>query len=310
MRIFSTIIFEHVRRSIYQMFLELKENIPHGTKEYPYDQYNIHNIRHPFQFPVHWHEELEIIYIREGKLHVCIEGEDYWGNAGSIFLVNPKELHLMDSDDFSVAYYTLLFPVEFISFQTTDDLENHLLQPLRSGQLQISHEISDPMLSEKLYRILEEITLLNQNHNSIQCQIQTRILLLQFLCLLVEHDCLHTPAIPVKQANIQRDLLTYIREHYTEKISLRDLSEQFHLSEKYISRYFKEHFQITFSSYTNHLRLTYALRLLETTELPITEVALRSGFPNVSYFIRVFKNRYGVSPHKYQNHRLKHQRPG
>ncbi len=105
------------------MMIELKENIPHGTKEYPYDQYFIHNVRHPFQFPVHWHDELEIIYIRQGTLHVSIEGQDYLGHSGSIFMVNPRELHFMGSDDLSAAYYTLLFPLEFISFQTMDGLE-------------------------------------------------------------------------------------------------------------------------------------------------------------------------------------------
>ena len=137
------------------MFLELRENTPHGTKEYPYSQYYIVNVRHPFQFPVHWHDELEIIYIRKGTLRVWIDGCDYTGHAGSIFLVNPRELHLMGSDDPSAAYFTLLFPLEFISFQTMDGLDSTLLMPLRTGHLQLTHEIRSAPLSEheQLFRL-------------------------------------------------------------------------------------------------------------------------------------------------------------
>ena len=117
---------------------------------------------------------------------------------------------------------------------------------------------------------------------------------------MLEHNLLLTPSISDNQINLQREMLAYIQEHFTEKISLKDLSNQFHLSEKYLSRYFREHFHLTFSDYTNHLRLTCAKQLLENTKLPVTEVALCSGFPNVSYFIRMFKRQHGVSPLKYR----------
>lgn len=281
------------------MILELKENVPHGTKEYPYDQYFIHNVRHTFQIPVHWHDEFEMIYIRQGRLSVRIGEQDYLGHAGSIFLVNPKELHFMGSDDLSVAYYTLLFPLELISFQTMDDLEASLFLPLRSGQLLLSHEITDDSLLKDLYPLLDRMILLGHEHTPLY-QLEIRILLLSFLSRLVAQGSLLLPASASSQTNMQKELLAYIKEHYTEKLSLHDLSEQFHLSEKYISRYFKEHFQLPFSTYVNHLRLTCAKRLLEVTDLPVTEIALRSGFPNVSYFIRTFKGSYGISPLKYR----------
>lgn len=280
------------------MILELKENKPHGTKEYPYGQYFIQHMKQTFQFPVHWHDELEIIYIKQGALQITINGQDYQGTAGSIFLVNPRELHLMGSSDLSVAYYTLLFPLEFISFQSRDELETTLLQPLRSGQLIFEHEISDTTLKNKLCSILDEITAINLETSSMK-QLKTRILLLQFLQKIVEYPSLIVPASGSK-TDMQKELLVYIQQHYTDKITLQDLAEQFHLSEKYISRYFKEHFYLTFSDYVNHLRLTHAKKLLETTELSVTEIALCSGFPNVSYFIRTFKTCYEKPPLKYR----------
>ena len=45
------------------MYRELKENKPHGTKEYSYTQYFMHDPKGAFHIPVHWHDEVEIIYI-------------------------------------------------------------------------------------------------------------------------------------------------------------------------------------------------------------------------------------------------------
>lgn len=285
------------------MILELKENTPHGTKDYPYDQYFIHRPPHAFQFPVHWHEEFEIIYIKQGTLQITIDNKNYTGQAGSIFLVNPRELHFMGSSDMSVAYFTLLFPLEFISFQSMDHLETTLFQPLRSGQLLFSHTIPNGTLTHALTCILDEITLINRKNHRTESpnrQLETRILLLQFFLQIIEHGSLIAPSVPGKQSDMQRELLAYIEDHYTEKITLQDLAARFHLSEKYVSRYFKEHFHLTFSDYVNHLRLSHAKKLLETTELSVTQVALDSGYPNVSYFIRTFKESYEYSPLKYR----------
>ena len=77
------------------MIRELKENVVHGTKEYPYEQYNIRDRNRPFQVPVHWHDEMEIIAIERGQLEIKIGEDNFIGRAGDFFFVNPRELHLM-----------------------------------------------------------------------------------------------------------------------------------------------------------------------------------------------------------------------
>lgn len=281
------------------MYLELKENIPHGTKECPYDQYYIHNKSHAFQIPVHWHNEVEIIYVKHGNLEISIDEQSYHATPGSVYFVSPKELHLMGTTELNVAYYTLLFPLEFISFQSDDLLETTLLRPLRNGTLQFSHEVCDYAANKQITAILDQIIVLHPC-NDIPSQFRVRCLLLELLLTLFQcqgffHNDTHgTPT------TFQREILYYIHEHYTEPLSLSVLSEHFHLSEKYISRYFIEHFHLSFVKYLNHQRLILSKKLLETTELPITEVALRSGFNNVSYFIRTFKKFYGLSPLRYR----------
>ena len=288
------------------MIRELKENVVHGTKEYPYEQYNIRNRNRTFQVPVHWHDEMEIIAIERGQLEIKIGEDNFMGRAGDIFFVNPRELHLMGPSEIDGLYYTLLFPIEFISFQTQDALETELLSPIRSNKLLFPHQLQGG-IKEMVYPFLQEIISSNMQKHDIGAKeislsrhhLRTRILLLEMLECLYENGAL-LKSETNGDTNMQKEMLAYIDAHCMEKITLSMLAEEFHLSEKYVSRYFVEHFKISFSNYVIHHRLTYARALLETTDEQVTEIAMQSGFSNVSYFIRAFKKMYGISPLKYR----------
>ena len=281
------------------MYFELKENKPHGTKDDPFSTYHIENAGRSFQIPVHWHDEFEIIYVRSGFLAVSISGESYIGKTGDAFVVSPGNLHLMGSQTGTVDYYTFLFPLKYISFRTDDMLDEKLLEPLNSGHLMICPRVKDTAkeLCEQLIEIYEAKK--DESESKITTQVRTKIILLQFILemwergFVIEND-------KSGRNTVEKEIISYVQQNFKEKISLKEFGEQFHLSEKYISRYFKEHFHITLSQYITHLRLEYAKQLLQDTDTPVTEIAMQSGYQNVSYFIRSFKKTYGVSPLKYR----------
>ena len=281
------------------MYFELKENKPHGTKDDPFSTYHIKNGGRSFQIPVHWHDELEIIYVKSGFLTVSISGENYIGTPGDAFVVSPGNLHLMGSQTGTVDYYTFLFPLKYISFRTDDMLDEKLLEPLNSGHLMICPRVKDTAkeLCEQLIEIYEAKN--DESVSKITTQVRTKIILLQFILemwkkgFVIENDT-------SGRNTIEKEMVSYIQQNFTGKISLREFGEQFHLSEKYISRYFKEHFHITLSQYVTYLRLEHAKQLLQDTDIPVTDVAMQSGYQNVSYFIRSFQKAYAVSPLKYR----------
>ena len=281
------------------MYFELKENKPHGTKDDPFSTYHIENAGRSFQIPVHWHDEFEIIYVRSGFLTVSISGESYIGKTGEAFVVSPGNLHLMGSQSGTVDYYTFLFPLKYISFRTDDMLDEKLLEPLNSGHLMICPRVKDT--AKELCEQLIEIYMAkkDESESKIATQVRTKIILLQFILemwkkgFVIENDT-------SGRNTVEKEMVSYIQQNFTGKISLREFGEQFHLSEKYISRYFKEHFHITLSQYVTYLRLEHAKQLLQDTDIPVTDVAMQSGYQNVSYFIRSFQKAYAVSPMKYR----------
>ena len=281
------------------MYFELKENKPHGTKDDPFSTYHIENGGQSFQIPVHWHDELEIIYVKSGFLTVNISGENYIGKPGDAFVVSPGNLHFMGSQTGTVDYFTFLFPLKYIAFRSDDMLDDKLIEPLNSGHLMISPEIKDTVKEqcEQLARVY--VAEIDKSESKITSQIRKKIILLQFIHelwkkgFIVENDT-------TGRNTVEKEMVSYIQQNYTGKILLREFGEQFHLSEKYISRYFKEHFHITLSQYVTYLRLEHAKQMLQETDIPVTEVAMQSGYQNISYFIRSFKKTYGVSPLKYR----------
>lgn len=281
------------------MYFELKENKPHGTKDDPFSTYHIKNEGRSFQIPVHWHDELEIIYVKSGFLTVSISGENYIGTPGDAFVVSPGNLHFMGSQAGEVDYFTFLFPLEYISFCTDDMLDDKLLTPLKNGHLMIRPRIKDA--AKELCEQLAEIYMAKNDEKKLEIavQIKTKIILLQFILemwkkgFVIENDT-------SGRNTVEKEMVSYIQQNFTGKISLREFGEQFHLSEKYISRYFKEHFHITLSQYVTYLRLEHAKQLLQDTDIPVTDVAMQSGYQNVSYFIRSFQKAYAVSPLKYR----------
>lgn len=288
------------------MISDLKEAIQHGTREYPYEQYNVRNRRGVFIIPAHWHDEMEIIAIERGRLELKINSEEYTGLPGDLFFANPREIHLMSPVEIDSLYHTLLFPLEFISFQTVDSLESELLAPIRSGKLLFPNRIEDSELRDRLnpfiYKIIDANLKNEQDKDRISLtrhHLNTRIQLLHILECMYDANAFVSVA-NTAASNLQREMLAYIQDHYQESLTLSSLAAQFHLTEKYISRFFSQNFNLPFSSYIIHLRLSNARHLLETSDDSITDIALQSGFPNVSYFIRSFKKLYGTSPLQYR----------
>ena len=281
-----------------KVYRELKENRPHGTKEYPYTQYFIHKPKRAFHIPVHWHDEVEIIYIKKGCITVYIGNETFAAKGGDLFIVNTGELHFMSSDDLGVEYYTLLFPLTFLSFQMEDALEQKVFLPLRQKNLLFPMRVTGMIAEMKMVNLIREVIKVNEEKESAY-QLRTRILLLKFIEGFLKEEGFCKADI-VGATGMQREVLNYIQEHYTEKITLAMLAGKFHLSEKYISWYFKEHFYISFTEYVSHLRMLRAKELLITTEQSVTEIAFSCGYPSVNYFIRSFKKEHGVTPLQYR----------
>jgi YesN/AraC family two-component response regulator len=92
----------------------------------------------------------------------------------------------------------------------------------------------------------------------------------------------------------------YIENNYQNDITSLDMANLIHLSYSYFSRLFKKIMKRSFSDYLNYVRILKAEKLLTTSDLNITEIAMAVGFTTSSYFIQQFKQYKEISPKQFQ----------
>ncbi len=100
--------------------------------------------------------------------------------------------------------------------------------------------------------------------------------------------------------NAVSSLLQYVDAHFREEISRSDLSEMFFFDPDYITRIFKRERGMSYKNYIIEKRLTLAKKLLKETDSSIRDVSLMVGYDNYSYFTRLFKKSYGVTPAEFR----------
>lgn len=95
-------------------------------------------------------------------------------------------------------------------------------------------------------------------------------------------------------------MLGYIEEHYGEELDISQAAGMCFYSQSHFMKYFKQYTGQSFVNYLNDYRLSRAGGFLRTTGDTVTEIAGRCGFDNLSYFNRLFRRKYGMTPKEYR----------
>ena len=192
------------------------------------------------------------------------------------------------------------FTVYFDSQRITEDL------------LPFLHFLPNSPGSQRQYHIpehLQEDFLALQNYMLHQYQLDSpegefSLVHLLPVYLMFIHQNAQPAAMENQQTNQTEQALQaaaqYIASHFSDAITLDQVSRLAGFSPTYFSRRFKDFAGISFSSYLTHIRLREAASMLRGTELPISEISQSCGFSGANYFGDVFRLAYGISPREYR----------
>lgn len=100
---------------------------------------------------------------------------------------------------------------------------------------------------------------------------------------------------------IVKNAVSYIEEHYKEKLKLSDVAEQVYVSQWHLSKLLNRHLGQNFSEILNGIRIAKAKELLKDPSLRIGDIADEVGFLDMAHFSRVFKKQVGISANEYRN---------
>lgn len=151
----------------------------------------------------------------------------------------------------------------------------------------------------KFQELFDELYLLASSSDYIRdMRINEKLSML--LTILMEESW-HPEESSVSKKRMElTNLKEYLDEHYTEKISLDELSIRFFINKYYLTKIFKETYGTTINNYIISKRITRSKQLLRFTDKTLEEIALEVGMNGGNYFSRMFKKIEGISPREYR----------
>lgn len=282
----------------------LKEIRPHGTKSFPCAIYRTHSMGKGVLVKHHWHDESEILYFSGGEFRLEINMESFPIRSECLYFINPGELHSIITETSDHHWEdAIVFSPCILSFDSYDEAQIHLIDPIRKGRLLLPRCITpeSPAFAPVRNAFQDIMRSFGQQKAEETGQLYIKSSLLYILATLSEH-CLLTPTEQNLDKRVEsiKTALTYIKDNYHEKIYISDLAKQVNLNEQYFCRLFKRAIGHSPMEYINEYRIKQTRRLLEETDRPVTEICLECGFNNMGNFLREFRKFTETTPLQYR----------
>ena len=242
-------------------------------------------------YPPHFHDELEAIFVLEGSFWTSYNGQEYTVTAGSVFLATAGTIHTYKSPVHSCKTLLLIIDPALLSGTASQLVNTMPLYPIWHS-------------TEKKQIVWDLIQYTFNNQETIPPK-DFVLLLSSVLSLIVNDMALESVKHKLRT---EQKILIYCMDHYREPISLSQIAMALRISESHISHLFGRAFGISFPNYINGLRLNDAVKLLERTNTSIIEIASQSGFASLRSFNHIFLKYYNMTPSQYRKlHKAKSQ---
>ena len=233
-------------------------------------------------FPLHWHEFYELEYILSGSGTYTLNGTSYSAKPGMLFFSTYMDFHDIVPQE-PIQTLTVEFDERWIDKTLFLDLYTSTV--IENFDADWLMKLAEVLQAKQKYYALYAEKLLN--------------------CILVEVcrqiNSNSAQGKPVGIAENVKMALQYIHLHFRENISMTEIARQSGACPTYFSKIFKDQTGVTLKCHLTDLRIEYAKRLLQYSDIPVTEVCFDSGFNTFSSFYRMFFDRTGMSPQKYKN---------
>ncbi len=246
----------------------------------------------------HLHSDFEIMFFTKGVSTYTTPNKTESFNSGEIVLLNSGEVHeierksessLMICLQVSPKYFKHIFP----------EMENIKFDDLNVNRYLDSSEM------KKLKMDIIFLTRLYIKRNPLyELEVAQKIISIFKLFLqripyrvISEEEKINSR---VKAERLNR-IISYIEEHFTEKIGLKEIAQIEGVSVSFLSHFITENLNQTFQEFVKNLRLNKAVELISNTNMKLIEICVASGFSDYRYINEAFIDKYGFSPKEFRS---------
>ena len=298
----TILMIVYIKAMINRSKKEIKQMKPYKQKEIERIQHTTINKMNFFIIEMdyrsmHVHSDLEVLLQLEGSMHIETPEEDFEARTGDLVLFNSNQAHSCHAAEspstalvlqidlsFCQDYFPEIHNIRFLSSNLSSIVPEKQLKDIKSICYNIGYHYFGQLPAFE-FRCISDVNRL-----------------FSYLMMHVPYEMISDDAY-LSTLNFEKRMeriVSYIDNHYTEKISLTDIANQEGLTTSYLSHFFKDNLHQNFQTYVNSLRFEHALYLLQKTNMRIIDICLQSGFSDSKYLHQMFQKVYGMTPKEYR----------
>ena len=283
-----------------------QESVAGVTTEYPYSMHV--TSFDPGPIPWHWHEELEFAYVVSGTIELILADRNYIIKKNQGYFTNSNALTMTrkhEGSDTNIVHTHMFHPI-FLSGHFKSIFETKYLNPIIHDKNIDALIFTGATQNQKL--ILQKLLKASALQHEENVEFQTRNLFSEIWLLLLQ-EIKEQPKHTVNFQHQERlqNMLSYIHSNYNEKISLEEIASAASVSTRECIRCFNKSISKTPGEYLMEYRLNMARKLLNDSEMSITDISYHCGFSSNAYFGKAFREKYGMTPLQYRNRNIDKQ---
>ena len=278
-----------------------EEYLPGYTPQFPHIASHIDGARYESgTAPWHWHESVELFYIRSGAILYRTPHVERVLRAGCGGMVNSNVLHTTKILDPALDMVLHLFSPSLVAGIPGGTVEQRYVRPLAAdaGQELILLTPDDPAQAETLRRIDASLSL---DEDAYGYEMRLQAMLTDIWLRLAEQTRpAQTTALRRAGDEKMKQMMVYINTHYAERITVPMIAAAAFCSERECYRTFQNCLHTSPAEYICAVRLQSACKMLIETDVSVTDIAQSCGLGSSSYFGRLLRRQTGLSPSAYR----------
>ncbi|MEG0283466.1 MAG: helix-turn-helix domain-containing protein [Erysipelotrichales bacterium] len=252
---------------------------------------------------------LRIVYVLSGQITAYVDDNTYECNTGAIILANKHSTIDYVETEKNTKVLTFIFKKSFFSNSLLNQLSSELsfyryfVENINANKEKENH--TTYQLNRDNDTHLYVLLFFKQvKDHSYQNANLTHAAFLLFITEINRLVSANNELYTLSPSLLYKEMITYIQNNYNT-ISLQDIADKFNFHPNYISVFLKRETGKTFSEWIIECRLEHATNYLVNTNISIEKITKDIGYNDKSYFFKLFKKRYGVSPRQYRKQHKK-----
>ena len=284
----------------------LREQIPYHDETFPVGAWtDVYSEFVGATVNSHWHYDFEYGCVLSGKVDYYINDTHVSLGVGDCVFVNSNMMHMSRQPENcgNAKMVTITFPSTLLSKDNNSTVYDKYIRSILGKEIEGFVIASDCKHGSEMWELITGIHAMDASvfGYELEClQRINRLWLVTLLHISENEGSLLRFAGNIQQARRVQEILVYIHKHYKERILIEDIVAHMNISRSECFRCFKKFTNKRPIEYINDYRLSKVAQLLSETDKSITEIYSECGFESASYFGRVFKEKYGMTPLKFR----------